>query len=196
MINNTELNASGIKNFSPTEIGCRIRNIRRERNLTMRDLAYASSVSASLISKIEAGRVSPTITSLQKLLHAMHVDLDEFFSNGSGHDLSEQIAFRRSEMSTSQDAERKQYFAFPRHPEIKAEMTYEEHLPLTKISEKEASRSDAFGMVLSGEMTLEVVGKETVKVKSGDAFYIKAGWHHIVSNQSDEILRLLCVRIR
>jgi transcriptional regulator with XRE-family HTH domain len=191
----SEMTVPSALKLTTAELGLKIKTLRKERSITMRELALTSKVSASLISKIEAGIVSPTVMSLQKLLNAMNIDLQEFFANKTDLDPSDQFIFRRSSMSTKQDGERKCYYAFPRHPEIKTEVTYEEYLPYTKNSQAICHRHDVCGIVVSGELTLEILEKQTDKIRSGDAFYIKAGLYYITRNESDDILRLIFMQL-
>lgn len=181
---------------SAAGVGERLKALREQKKLTMRELSAASGVSASLISKIETGRVSPTVMSLQKLLDGMDVDLYEFFLEQHPADPSRQVIFRRPEMATAEDDEHRWYYAFPKHPSIEGELTYEEYQPRTKVVEKESHLGDICGMVLSGELTLEVIGKGTYKAAVGDAFYIKAGQQHVARNESDTVLKLVAVHIR
>lgn len=178
------------------DISVKLRQFRERQQLTMRGLAAASGVSASLISKIEAGKVSPTVVSLQKMLDAMNIDLYEFFMDRTQGDPSEQVVFKRADMVATEDGERSWFFALPKHPNIKAELTYEEYQAHTKVVEKETHRGDIFGIVIAGELTLEIVDKGTFTVQAGDAFYVKAGWQHIASNESDEVLRMVVAQLR
>jgi transcriptional regulator with XRE-family HTH domain len=49
------------------------------------DLANASGVSQSQISRIEAGRINATRRSLQKIADALGVPLDQLIPEGLGH---------------------------------------------------------------------------------------------------------------
>lgn len=178
------------------DISDRLKAFRQGRKLSMRDLAASSGVSASLISKIEAGIVSPTVMSLQKLLDAMNIDLYEFFMDGRGDDPSEQIVFPRDSMVSTEDDERRWFYAFPKHPDIRAELTYEEYQPHTKVVEKESHIGDIFGMVISGELTLEILGRGKFKAKTGDAYYVKAGQLHVARNESDKMLKSVVAQIK
>jgi len=179
-----------------SDIGQRLKTLRQGRKLSMRELAASSGVSPSLISKIEAGMVSPTVMSLQKLLDAVNVDLYEFFLDKRADDPSEQIVFRKAAMVSMEDDERRWFYALPRHRSIKAELTYEEYLPHTRVAEKESHNGDIFGIVISGELTLEVLGRGSFKARSGDAFYVKAGQLHVARNESDKKLKLVAAQMK
>jgi transcriptional regulator with XRE-family HTH domain len=175
------------------DIGLRIKWLREERKMSMRELALKAGIAVSYISKLEAGRASPTVVSLQKLLNAMNMDVYEFFRLPQETDVSDQIVFKRSGMATSEDEDRIWYYAFPKHPDINMELTYEEYQPHTKVVEKESYKGAICGIVLSGELTLEVINQGSYKAKTGDAFYVKAGRLHSGRNDGDETLRIVAV---
>lgn len=60
------------------EIGCvaaRIRELRRERRLTVQELAYRCDMERSNLSRIESGRVNLTLKTLCAICHALGVSL-------------------------------------------------------------------------------------------------------------------------
>lgn len=61
------------------EVGQRIRVIRKEKSLTMRQLSKRIGVSTSLISQIERGESSPSIPTLYKVSVALEAPLSELF---------------------------------------------------------------------------------------------------------------------
>jgi transcriptional regulator with XRE-family HTH domain len=187
---------SGSRRKTPSTVGATLRTLREARRLSMRELASRSDVSVGLISKIEAGGVSPTVMTLQKLVDAMDTNLHGFFGDQSADNPSDQIVFRRSEMAVARDDERSWFYAFPRHSEIKAELSYEEYHPHTRRVEKEKHSRDLMGLVLAGELTLEITGRGKFRAKAGDAFYVKAGQLHVARNDGNRTLKLVAVQIR
>ncbi|HZU12339.1 MAG TPA: XRE family transcriptional regulator [Chloroflexota bacterium] len=67
------------------EIGPRLRQIRRDRSLTMAELAARSGLTRSFLSQVESGRVSPSLTSLQKIASALGMTLGAMFAVPSPH---------------------------------------------------------------------------------------------------------------
>jgi transcriptional regulator with XRE-family HTH domain len=61
------------------DIGPRLRRARLLKGLRMRDLAQAVGCDESMISKIEAGKVLPSLPMLDKLVHALDRDMASFF---------------------------------------------------------------------------------------------------------------------
>ena len=184
-----------INSFNTSTIGAKIKSLRNERGLSMRELASQAGVAVSFISKIEAGRTSPTIMTLQKILEAMSVPVVEFFNDDKGICPSDNIIFNRKNMKALQGSERRWLFAFPPVHDIKAVMTYEEYEPKTKDREVECHNNDVCGYVLSGELTLDLPEKGELKAKKGDAFYIKAGTEHIAVNTSEKVLKMLFIEL-
>jgi HTH-type transcriptional regulator, repressor for puuD len=184
-----------ISGCSNTEdMGRRLSSLRERRSLSMRKLANKSGTSASLISKIEAGRVSPTVASLQKIMEAMNTDLYELFLDQPGDDPSEQIVFSKSDMAVYADSEHVEHHAFHRHPNIKAELTFEEYQPNSEVVRDESHRGDICGFVIEGEQTIEIPGRTPLKAEAGDAFYIKGDQPHTLKNTGGGVLKMVCAR--
>jgi transcriptional regulator with XRE-family HTH domain/mannose-6-phosphate isomerase-like protein (cupin superfamily) len=63
----------------PRVIGEKLRAIRQERQMSLRDLAHKAQVSASMLSQIETGKVFPSVRSLYTIANALEVSVDYFF---------------------------------------------------------------------------------------------------------------------
>lgn len=63
------------------EMGERLREARRARDLSLRTLAERLGVSPSLISQIETGRANPSVSTLYALAAELDVSLDELLFN-------------------------------------------------------------------------------------------------------------------
>ena len=60
-------------------IGEKLRTIRQERQMSLRELAQKAEVSASMLSQIETGKVFPSVRSLYTIANALGVSVDHFF---------------------------------------------------------------------------------------------------------------------
>jgi transcriptional regulator with XRE-family HTH domain len=58
-------------------LGARVRELRRERRLTLDDLAERSGVSRAMISKVERGEKNPTLVVAAKLAEGLGITLSE-----------------------------------------------------------------------------------------------------------------------
>jgi transcriptional regulator with XRE-family HTH domain len=62
-------------------LGAQIRLLRRRQDLSVSDLATAASISLGMLSKIENGQISPSLTTVQSLAHALSVPISSLFES-------------------------------------------------------------------------------------------------------------------
>ncbi len=65
-------------------IGPKIRTYRKEKGLRLVDLSKAAGVSSAMLSKIENGRIIPTIPTLFQLIGVLGVEPQDFFAEING----------------------------------------------------------------------------------------------------------------
>jgi transcriptional regulator with XRE-family HTH domain len=63
------------------QISNRIKERRREQNITVQELANRANVSKGLISQIENSRTIPSLIVLIDIIKALNIDLNEFFKD-------------------------------------------------------------------------------------------------------------------
>ncbi|PWV97769.1 XRE family transcriptional regulator [Hoeflea marina] len=63
-----------------SQLGIRLKTLRKARTLTLMELAALSHVSASTISKIENGALSPTLDLILKLCEGLNVSISQLVS--------------------------------------------------------------------------------------------------------------------
>src|SRR5258708_36343871 len=61
-------------------IGAHIRDLRQRFHLSVAHLAGAASISTGMMSKIENGQISPSLSTLQALAQALNVPITNLFS--------------------------------------------------------------------------------------------------------------------
>lgn len=66
-------------------IGREVRGYRHQKGMTVADLAQATGLSIGMLSKIENGNTSPSLTTLQTLANALSVPLTSFFRRFEEH---------------------------------------------------------------------------------------------------------------
>ncbi|WP_073848802.1 helix-turn-helix domain-containing protein [Amycolatopsis sp. CB00013] len=65
-------------------IGPALRQAREERKLSLRKVATAAGISASLLSQVETGRSQPSVSTLYALVSHLGISLDELLGIGAG----------------------------------------------------------------------------------------------------------------
>jgi DNA-binding XRE family transcriptional regulator/mannose-6-phosphate isomerase-like protein (cupin superfamily) len=68
-----------IKDPQSIDVGTRLRELRQERGLSLRNLARASGLSTNALSMIERSRTSPSVSTLYKIADALGVPITAFF---------------------------------------------------------------------------------------------------------------------
>jgi len=63
------------------QISNRIKERRREKNITVQELAVRANVSKGLISQIENSRTIPSLMVLIEIIKSLEIDLNEFFKD-------------------------------------------------------------------------------------------------------------------
>lgn len=61
-------------------LGDRLRDLRQQHSLTLRQLATAAEVSPALLSQIENGATDPSLATLRKLAQVFDTSIAELFS--------------------------------------------------------------------------------------------------------------------
>jgi transcriptional regulator with XRE-family HTH domain len=74
--------------LTPYCIGAKLRSLRRERRLTLAQLAAEAGFSTALLSKLETDRMVPTLATLATICRVYGVGLGHFFCDAAEQSLS------------------------------------------------------------------------------------------------------------
>lgn len=66
-----------------SKIGNRIKKLRQFKQMSQKDLAYASDLDRSYIASVENGQRNISIVNIEKIAVALGVTLTEFFRDGN-----------------------------------------------------------------------------------------------------------------
>ncbi len=61
------------------KVGKRIKELRKELNISQEELAFRANVHRTYIASLEVGKRNVTITVLEKIVNALNVSFSEFF---------------------------------------------------------------------------------------------------------------------
>ena len=165
-----------------TDVGSRLQIIRRLNGWSQRELAKRAGVTNSTISMIEQGRVSPSVSSLQKVLDGIPMSLADFFTLKLEADA--QVFYGREEMPevgngtiscrllASNQTERAmsiKHVVYPPGSDTGPEML---------ISENEEG-----GIVVDGQIEATIAGKVRI-LAAGEGYYFERRLPHRFRNAS------------
>lgn len=164
-------------------MGQRIREIRREQNLTLSDVARMTGLTESLLSQIENSKANPSITTLLAISRALGTPAGTFFDTGSQEDGP---VVRRSERPLTRTTNGITYFLLSPHLQEKPmEVLLNELQPGADTGEISHPGVEC-GIVLSGK--IEVTLEDTVYVlNEGDAINIDSTRPHRIRNLLDTV---------
>lgn len=174
-----------------TELGPRLEMLRKRCGLSIRQLAEQAKVAPGMISCIERGKNSPSISTLQKILMALGTNLGAFFS--AKEEKQTGPVFLREYMRAISDGDRTYTIVFGKRPGVSVELLDETMRPAKRRPAYETLKCDVAGYILSGNLTLEVKGQPKQTLRPGDAFYIPKGEEHRGYAESEESVRLVTV---
>tara|TARA_R110000765_G_C18804396_1_gene594000 strand:+ start:248 stop:829 length:582 start_codon:yes stop_codon:yes gene_type:complete len=169
-------------------IGKRIREIRKEKGLTINTVAANAGVSNGLISRIENGRTIPSLPVLLNIINALEIGVAAFFNSLPQ---TGKIAFfisRKGENSIIEkedDAKGFQYKSI--FGKSLASIAFEAVLlEIQPGSERAKVETDAyeFKYMLSGKCVYSI-GEEEVTLNEGDSIFFDGRIPHVPINRSD-----------
>jgi transcriptional regulator with XRE-family HTH domain len=67
------------------KIGQRIKELREQKKISQKDLAYTSDIDRSYIASVESGKRNISIVNIEKISLAMEVSVQEFFNSNLFH---------------------------------------------------------------------------------------------------------------
>ncbi len=174
-------------------LGSRLHALRKSLNFSLRDLAERSQCSASFLSQIELNQTSPSVASLERICHAMGVDLSEFFS--SRKKKLDNLVVRHGgtrQRVTEWDDAVLEYF-------LPSNMLHDFSVLLLTLKPWGKTRWRAavrtmkeLCIVMRGEVKVSV-GEESERLGTGDAIYLDLIHPHKWENLADEEAEVLLV---
>jgi transcriptional regulator with XRE-family HTH domain len=175
-------------------VGLRIRALREAMDLSLRDLAQRSGVSAPMLSQVERGETSPTLTSAGKIAAGLDLTLSQLLRLDEGHNVAVSRAGSRRRLARGGHTIEE---LTPPLPGQRADVSMHELAPGTSTGgradppmHEPGSRETA--VVLSGDLALIVDGARH-ELHDGDSVTFDADLPHHFQNDYDEPTRFIAV---
>ena len=171
------------------DVGARLRSVRTSFGLSQRELARRAGVTNGLISLIEQNRVSPSVSSLKKVLDGVPMSLAEFFT--LDFSASPQVFFRDEDLPVMGDRSVTFKLVAARRPN-RAMTILHEHYAAGADTGADMLRHEGEegGVVVSGRIEL-TVGAETRQLGPGDAYYFTSAIPHRFRNTGTESCEII-----
>ncbi|EIK54809.1 transcriptional regulator [Stutzerimonas stutzeri TS44] len=173
------------------DVGVRLQTIRKLKGLSQRELAKRAGVTNSTISMIEKNSVSPSISSLKKVLGGIPMSLVEFFSPDFEQDSDTQVVYKASELIDISDGAVSMKLVGKAHPGRAIAFLDETYPPGADTGlDMLAHQGEETGMLVEGRLELTVAG-QTYLLETGDSYYFESSKPHRFHNPFDAPARLI-----
>jgi len=170
--------------FPKGVIGAHIRKIRKDKGMTVDEVAKRTGVSQSMVSQIENGLTNPSLDTLWKISHCLGVPVFSFFKELSGLDVK----------ITKRDDQRLMKMLHPNVIYRILSPALENGLEVFELIVQPGEarhfpqlehQGEEFGYLIQGR--LEVIIEDRVHaLETGDSIYFNSGQRHKFNNPGTE----------
>jgi transcriptional regulator with XRE-family HTH domain len=174
--------------------GTRIRNLREAMDLSLRDLAGRTGVSAPMLSQVERGETSPTLAVAERIANGLELTLSQLLRLDETDGVS---VVRVADRRRGGDRGHRYEVLTPPLPGLRAEVSVHTLTPGAATGQpgdppRHEPGSRETVVVLSGRLRLECVGIGH-DLEVGDAVTFDADLPHHFENPGDEEARFHAV---
>lgn len=172
-----------------TDIGKKLRDLRKQNGLTQQELADRAELTKGFISQLENGQVTPSLVTLFDLIECLGTTPADFFK-ATG---SERIVYRENDyFEKIDDAGNSIEWVVPSAQSNQMEPVLVTLQPHACLPEDQAHNGEEFGYVLSGRIALY---RDEIRydVRPGESFYYEADRPHRIENPGSRPARFLWV---
>ena len=173
------------------DVGERLQAIRKLKGLSQRELAKRAGVTNSTISMIEKNSVSPSISSLRKVLSGIPMSMVEFFSVELEAESPAQLVYKARELIDLSGGAVTMKLVGKSLPNRAIAFLTEVYPPGADTgAEMLTHDGEETGILLEGKLEL-VVGNEIFILEAGDSYYFESTRPHRFRNPFDAPARLI-----
>lgn len=163
-------------------IGIRIRDLRKQKGLTLSEVARRCKCSSSLLSQIERGIINPSFSTLKSIGDALETTLAQLVIEGSNLEESSSFLMNQIERKTLTTEGGVQFQLLTRNVNVPFEFILNQWPPGTSTGKQPYTHEgEECGLLLEGELEVEVNGK-SFKMKPGDTITLRSSAPHRIFN--------------
>ena len=171
------------------DVGARLKYLRKVHLLSQRELAKRAGMTNSTISAIEKNSVSPSVSSLKKILNVIPISLAEFFDAEEPEVSS--FFFPSSKMIDVGTGGVLRKIMSKSNEDYSILLMDETFLPGASTGDMMTHEGEETGIIIEGEVQL-TVGQKTELLCSGDGYHFSSETAHRFENISNKPCRLVC----
>ena len=175
------------------EVGEKLKTIRKMHGLSQRELAKRVGLTNSTISMIESNAVSPSISSLKRILSGVSMSIPEFFT--LNFEQQSQVVFKAEQLEdTGRDGIELKLVGIPDKSSNLIFAITEYQGAADSGTQMLSHAAEVAGTVLEGEIEL-TVGGTLYKLNPGDSYKFCAKLPHRFSNKSAKPCKIVSAQV-
>ena len=178
------------------QISNRIKDRRREKNITVQELAIRANVSKGLISQIENSRTVPSLIVLIDIIKSLEIDLNVFFKDIKYNGRNFPLLIRRKEEYDHFEKEDAAGFSYQRifTQTIKKSTVDVVILELEPNAQRPQIQTEAFEYkyIISGTVDYHF-GNDVYQLKQGDSMLFDGRMPHTPKNSCKKKASMLVI---
>jgi transcriptional regulator with XRE-family HTH domain len=158
------------------QISNRLKDIRKEKNITLQELAGQAGITKGMLSQVENSRSIPSLNVLLNLIKALQIDLNDFFKNINNKS-DDNVILKRKEEYQSFEKENAIGFHYQR---LFSTTVHDYHVDFVLLrlegnAQREPVRTDAFEFkyLLKGKVEYVIADKLYI-IEEGDSIFFDA----------------------
>lgn len=179
-----------------SQIGARLKEIRRALDRTLAQVSEATGVSISNLSKIENNQISPSFDIMKRLCDGLGVSIEDFVRPGAKSVVSGRKTTTRRNEGDHFASEQYDYRAHASEISRKAMVPLEIRVRARKLDEFDhwsQHRGEEFVYVLSGAIEIHTEHYAPFRLERGESGYFDSSMRHVYLSVSREDARVLSV---
>ena len=155
----------------PKQTGEALRELRRSRGLSLRELARKSGCSPSFISQVEQGKTSPSLVSAKRICRALDLMVAEFLTLNAARRKARHIPNCDPSQLVTKWPRASLHHLLPATEQTNFSILVLELPPRGQTAWRAAKRTmQELGVVLAGKVVFEI-GDESKRMSDNDAVY-------------------------
>lgn len=191
------------KNATDTQapnLGANLKRLRKERNLSILQLAKNSGLPQSTLSKVENGQMSLNYDKLLIVASALEIGIEELFHSESELNTQQMIMARRSidKANEGTKIQSEHYIATYLSKDIKNRLMIPVLIEVTPEHDEENPISmdiigERFAYVVDGPVYFHCEHYETLLLEEGDSIYVDAAMPHGFTSANGNTAKVITV---
>lgn len=180
------------------QISNRLKDIRKDKSITLQELADIAGISKGMLSQVENNRTIPSLTVFLNLMKALQIDFNDFFKDINLQPQDSKVIFKKKSQYQSFEKENAVGFQYQRLLSTTVNQYHVDFVLLTlqpnAVRPLVSTDAYEFKLLLKGKVEY-IIGNEIFVMEEGDSLFFDATEMHHPRNIGTEEALLLVVYI-